>query len=125
MDTIILILQILYKIISISFPFLIGFCIYKILDLKEKLIALKTYRDIEAIRTTNQYNANFNLINEQIKELYKKCYGKIETEPIDVINEKNKIELQNLYDISVDNYNNAFKDWELGNYGENNLKTIK
>ncbi|NVO02573.1 MAG: hypothetical protein HXX09_07690 [Bacteroidetes bacterium] len=94
-------------------------------NFKNKIKALKKYRDYEAIRVVNQYNANFNLINAQIKELYKKCCGSVTKETASPIDEKNTKENQRLHDSAVDEYNKAFEGCGLKDYGVNELSTIK
>ena len=88
------------------------------LRIKSKIIALKKFRDLEAVKTVNHYNAQikefqnaFNDIQNKLKVWEDK---KKEHTPNQV---KNNAENKAQRDADILEYNDSFKDWGIGNYG--------
>jgi hypothetical protein len=104
-------LQISYKLISISFPFLIGLCLYKIYDLIEKQKALKKFRDAESIFLTNRFNEAISALSEA-----KGISNEYDTKADEVYQTFSK---------SISEYNEAFKSWGIGEYGIGDNTTAK
>ena len=106
-------LQISYKLISISFPLLIGFCLYKIYDLIEKNKALKKFYDYELNRQGNHFRSSFIQVDKQIKFIYDKIGVKPIKEDINENDKNNDAAIQKLFYEMVNEYNHSFKDWNM------------
>ena len=103
------------------------------IDIKfyNKIYALKVFRDKEMIRITDHYNAQlktfedrFKIIQEVLKEnnIAISLSDKVEiTDPnyIKALKESDKGKIQEIIE-----YNEAFKDWNIGDYGTGNKQTI-
>lgn len=88
-------------------------------DHRQKLSALKTFRDQEQVRLADHINAQIKQLDDRLSLLDKVEYR--EPNPSDL---KNAAESKRLKDIEINNYNNAFKDWGIGNYGHADQTTL-
>ena len=88
------------------------------LRLKDKLVALKKFRDLEAVRITNHYNAQIKSFQNAFDDIQERLkvwdVAKKEKSPID---EKNEAENTKHQIEEIMEYNQAFKDWGIGDYG--------
>jgi len=96
--------------VSISYSFY--------LRLKSKVIAIKKFRDLEAIRVANHYNAQIKCFQDAFDDMQKKY--KVWDESSDKkshSDKKNESEDDKHRIVEIKEYNDAFKDWGIGNYG--------
>ena len=100
----------------------------KLYEIKNKLTALKTFRDKEMVRVVNHFNVQLEVFENRFKILQEKLKSTID---IDVTaesyqqnpNEKmNHHQNRNTQKEEIISYNNAFNDWDAGNYGMDNLE---
>ena len=88
------------------------------LRLKDKVIAIKKFRDLESVRMANHYNAIIKGYQSAFEDIQAKCkiWGDKKTakSPID---EKNEAEDMKHQIKEILEYNESFKDWGIGNYG--------
>ncbi len=102
-------------------------------DLQKKLLALKIFRDREMIHLADYYNAQLATFEIRLKMLQDKLKehnieislaDRVEkTDPNDIRNEK---ESEKAWNQQMLAYNEAFKDWNIGNYGtEDNITIYK
>jgi hypothetical protein len=89
-------------------------------DLKEKIIGLKEFRDKEALRVINHYNAQLHSIEDRIDLINRGNKFFMYSDYEDPNDKKNHIENRKQSEIEVIGYNEIFRDWGIGNYGVNN-----
>ncbi|WP_111308617.1 hypothetical protein [Confluentibacter sediminis] len=105
---------------EITVALLVGysiFSIFKTWDLKNKIIALKEFRDYETISIINFYNSEIKKLNDRLLETEKKL--KIPTYSEFNENEKRLFheEAKSKEKIIIE-YNSMFETWKCGNYGK-------
>jgi hypothetical protein len=90
---------------------------------KNKIIALKKFRDKEMMRVVNHFNTQLNTIENRLAEINAK--GKFYEIIEPSINEK-KVEFENSKTIvkEIEEYNEAFKWWGCGNYTKDDTKPL-
>lgn len=91
----------------------------KFADYRQKLSALKTFRDQEQVCFADHVNAQIKQLDDRLSVIDKVEYR--EPNPADF---KNAAESKRLKDTEINAYNSAFKDWGLGNYGHVDQTTL-
>jgi len=113
------------KVTNFFIPFIVLFLCYYVFILKDKIIALKKFRDLEAIRVSNHYNAIIKSYQDAFDDINDKLKLWTDNNSQSPDNEKNEAEDRKHQINETLEYNQAFKDWGVGNYGESNsLKTF-
>ena len=96
--------------------------------LRSKLATLKTFRDKEMIRVVNHFNTQLEVFENRFKILQEKLKSTID---VDVTAESyqpnpnermNHHQNKNTQKEEIVAYNNAFNDWNIGNYGMDSLE---
>ena len=99
--------------------------------LKDKIVAMKTFRDKEMVRITDHFNSQLHTFEIRMKVLQDKLKEhditiniadkKEGIDPNAVLNEKSntKNKMQEIIE-----YNKAFSNWGIGNYGIGDNQTI-
>ena len=105
MNTLISIAKGLSGIIHFLMPFLFLYLLYKYIQLKDKLKALKKYRDYETIRIINHYN-----------DMFKNIHFKLGNKDLNTPLDKTQIENLRYFGEKTSEYNKEFEDWKMGNY---------
>ena len=96
------------------------------LRIKNKVIAIKIFRDLESVRMANHYNAIIKSYQNAFNDIQVKYKiwddDKKEKSPAD---EKNEAEDRKHQIAEIKEYNKSFEDWGIGNYAvDENLQTF-
>ena len=88
------------------------------LRIKKKVIAIKVFRDLESVRMANHYNAIIKSYENAFNDIQKKYNVWEDAAPQkSPVDEKNEAEDRKHQIAEILEYNEAFKDWGIGNYG--------
>lgn len=110
-DTMIEAAKILSHLIHSLLPLGFLYVLYKNYNTIEKIKALKDFRDKESIFLTNRFNSSISSIAS--------------SNGMTNNNDNSNDELYQIHGKEIDKYNEAFKDWKMGDYGLGNNTTAK
>ena len=91
------------------------YIILTLIQQRLKIIALKKYRDFEMLNFTNFINTEIKKLNDRLVEIENRSEitaSELNENEIRLFKEEYKIRTE-----KIQEYNNSFKSWGIGNYG--------